>query len=410
MEDLEDQGVGEHHPSSSWEYSGENGFMSSREWALSTWRAEREQRAFERLCRTLQTRRYNQRYRAKHPELAERSRKRWERWRKRDPERAARLAEESYKRQLAQRKLRRLLRQKEHVCPVCAQTWRSNGAYGKKYCSKECYRRARQSREGRKGLRTSKRVLQIVAKCPGISTADLARYLRITRKNAMRSLALLLEKELVCFTRKAAPGRGANPRLYAVTPKGKRAADKLPRIRGPRVGEKSSYPPELVRRVEEHYANGKSMQEVAQVVGVSAKKVWSVMHRHGIKPRPPNSSIRRKRRLKTYPSDLVQQIAEHYSSGKTIRQVASILGIGAKKVLSVMRRHGIESRPVGTYRRVRKTHQPELVQQIEAHYRRGNSMRQVGALLGISASKVRRIMQEYGVEARPDCTGRSKYE
>ena len=54
----------------------------------------------------------------------------------------------------------------------------------------------------------------------------------------------------------------------------------MPRGQKPKI-----YPTDLVSAVAEHYADGRTQAEVAELIGTSQKVVWNVMRRHEIAAR-----------------------------------------------------------------------------------------------------------------------------
>ena len=186
----------------------------------------------------------------------------------------------------------------------------------------------------------------------------------------------------------------------------------------------------------------RTLQEVADLLGVTTAGVWAMLARQGITGRPPGLSghvrfkggdeVVRKLRLGTGPLTdderkwvRPDRLADaSVIQPRTLQEVGDLLGINPRTVWAILSRHGITGRPPGLRQKSlslwmgrdevvrklrlgtgpltddeRKWVRPERL--ADASVVRPRTLREVGDLLGVTRERVRQILRRAGITARP---------
>src|SRR5215467_10879025 len=95
-------------------------------------------------------------------------------------------------------------------------------------------------------------------------------------------------------------------------------------------------------------------------------------------------------------TELTARVIALYQAGQSLRQVAATVGIGGTTVLGLLIENDVPRRP-----NVPKIITPQMAQQICDLYASGQSLRQIAAVIGVSAPSVRGAMIRKGIARRP---------
>jgi DNA-binding CsgD family transcriptional regulator len=139
------------------------------------------------------------------------------------------------------------------------------------------------------------------------------------------------------------------------------------------------------------FPDGTPLAEIAAAMGVTIRDV-----RRGILGRRARASSPRRRR-RPDPA-LEEEIVRRYLSGEPLREVAAAVHRSPPTVLAVLERHGVERRS-RAYRRVKPAGPPRRIDgaAVVELYRNGMTQRQVAAKLGCGATVVGKRLHEAGI-------------
>jgi transposase-like protein len=103
-------------------------------------------------------------------------------------------------------------------------------------------------------------------------------------------------------------------------------------------------PPEWLERAKQLYAEGRTLEQTGKACGVSGATVGKMFHRYGIATRKPFEAGRPPKQ----PRPVLPWLAEAvrlYAEGLSIAQVAERVGVCDRRVGDVFRKQGVPLRP-----------------------------------------------------------------
>lgn len=96
----------------------------------------------------------------------------------------------------------------------------------------------------------------------------------------------------------------------------------------------------------ESYKQGKSIKQCASIVGVTEHYVKKTLKEHDIKRRTNEET-----RAKSFTHEQEEEVIQHYKDGKSIREIAEIYGVSTMPVARVFKERGFETRDISEARR-----------------------------------------------------------
>lgn len=146
------------------------------------------------------------------------------------------------------------------------------------------------------------------------------------------------------------------------------------------------------KQVAELYHSGMNMRNIGKRLGVSNSDICKFMIKHNISTRAFGCGAPRggkKGKLD------VQEVTNLYKSGKSVAEIAKILGVGLSTALKFMNRNGI-----GVKRRARLDKK-----EVAALYESGYSSKRIAKMFGVSAPTILKFMKKQGINLRKDKIG-----
>jgi transposase len=166
----------------------------------------------------------------------------------------------------------------------------------------------------------------------------------------------------------------------------------------------------LGARVRLLYCSGMSTRQVANVLGVSRRRVEQTLHTSGVDIAPRGAGRARRARRRPDRDDLAERLHELYVRQRlTRRQVAQVLGVSEGVIRARLAQHGITTRTRGRCYREDRRDLPE--QEVARLYRdSGLTADAAAALLGVSRATFLRAAHEHGIAVRPSAVMASRSE
>ena len=146
-------------------------------------------------------------------------------------------------------------------------------------------------------------------------------------------------------------------------------------------------------KAAELYKSGKSLSETAKILGARVGSVRRALKKSSIASHPSGGQRR-------FDHD---KAAELYQSGKSLREIATIVGVSFSPVWKVLKKRGVGLRPG-----LRPFSQPRAFDHDKAAelYQSGKSLREIATIVGVSSSAVWKVLKKRGVTIRRDVGSR----
>lgn len=129
-------------------------------------------------------------------------------------------------------------------------------------------------------------------------------------------------------------------------------------------------------RAKKLYESGLTMREIAnRRPRISQMTLWNGLQRVGTKMRPRGVP----------PLCNPKEVAAHYQAGVAVRQLAKDYGVSEKTIYNYLKEAGVAKQE-----RPRKDHRNAYVMELTGQ---GKSVRQVAAIVGVSPARVHQIIK-----------------
>ncbi len=140
------------------------------------------------------------------------------------------------------------------------------------------------------------------------------------------------------------------------------------------------------------YQEGKILKEVGVIAGISGSAVYMRFKKAGLPCRPSSESKRKSGLVST--ADMYEI---YVTDGKTLKEVATIVGISATSVRKRFIKGGLPCRSISELQR-----KPGLVTTVEMHsiYLKGKTLTEVAAIVGLHNSSVWKRFIKAGLSVR----------
>jgi hypothetical protein len=145
-------------------------------------------------------------------------------------------------------------------------------------------------------------------------------------------------------------------------------------------------PPSWVERAKALYAEGRTLEQAGEAVGVSGATVGKVFHRYSVPTRKPFEAYRPPREPRKPPPWFDRAVAL-YGEGLSLTQVADRVGISNRRVGDVFRRQGVKLRPRPVARPT-----PDQEHDILLLHARGRGHEWIATTLGVTPWAVRKCL------------------
>jgi hypothetical protein len=145
-------------------------------------------------------------------------------------------------------------------------------------------------------------------------------------------------------------------------------------------------PPAWLPKAEELYRGGLTLEQVGEACGVSGATVGKRFRDYGIATRKPFEAYRPPKQPRKPPPWFDRAVAL-YAEGLSLGQVAERVGISDRRVGDIFRREGVKIRP----RPVARLTEDEAHDAVLLH-RHGHSLERIAGLMQTTAWAVRKVL------------------